>query len=277
MSASDATGSGGHGARGLLITLAQSGFSRERDILSTSRRDSSIPETLSTLTSALLVEKSFILECKSGRAPLTRFADPKALDNPAVANLICGVCGSKYSDETVVPGYAISELGRRLIQKSHWMTVWITEVLVSLAVPLQSIIWNVAEEGEEVDLMMEFRDQLWIFELKDREFGAGDAYPFNYRMARYAANRGVIVTTDKVSKDAKRVLEELSREGSRARRTRPLPVFIEGLGSAKLTLSRELSTASLAYARRRVAGLGQFSGHDIGQVLRARYGNLEDS
>ena len=258
-------------ARRLLITLAQSGFGRERDIVSGSRREG-IADALSELTKAGLVDQSFLLECKRGGAPLTRIVDKAALENPAVAGLICGVCGSAYKDEILVPGYAVSDLGRTLIRKSHWMNIWLTKVLVSLGVPVESIVWNLAEEGEEVDLIMDFRGQLWIFEMKDREFGAGDAYPFNYRMARYGAFRGVIVTADKVSKDAKRVFEDLSKEAGRTRRPGPLPIFVEGLASARPVLGKELALASLTYARRRLGGLGQFSGHDFGQVLHARYG-----
>src|SRR5438445_4739345 len=80
------------------------------------------------------------------------------------------------------------------------------------------------------------RRRLWVLELKDREFGSGDAHPFNYRRARYGANEAVIITTEKVSSEAKRVFEELSRSSDTGRQTGAQrstrlssPVLIEGL------------------------------------------------
>ena len=54
--------------------------------------------------------------------------------------------------------------------KSHWMTVWLTNLLIGLGVPEKSIIWNLAESGEEIDLAVGLLNRLWIFELKDRDF-----------------------------------------------------------------------------------------------------------
>jgi len=78
------------------------------------------------------------------------------------------------------------------------MTVWVTSRLLDLGVPQEVILWNMEEAGEEVDIIVDFVGRTWIFELKDREFGAGDAYPFNYRKVRYRADEAVVVTTDKV-------------------------------------------------------------------------------
>jgi hypothetical protein len=48
-----------------------------------------------------------------------------------------------------------------------------------------------------------------FFELKDREFGLGDAYPFVTRMQRYGADGGVIVSTERVADEVKGFIAEL--------------------------------------------------------------------
>ncbi|HEY63940.1 MAG TPA: hypothetical protein G4O02_05160 [Caldilineae bacterium] len=190
-----------------------------------------------------------------------------------MASLICPSCGSKFGEELLSEGYTVSELGRRMAKQSHWMTVWTTDLLIKLGIPEDAILWNISENGEEVDLLVEFLGQLWIFELKDREFGAGDAHPLNYRQVRYRADKAIIFTTEKVSKDAKRVFEDLQRESIRRRGS--LPVYIEGLDKAEEILRREIANASLSYARRRLVMIGETTGYDLGAVLSAKFSELD--
>lgn len=148
------------------------------------------------------------------------------------------------------------------------MTVWITDQLTKSGIPDSGILWNVSEAGEEVDLLVEFLGQLWIFELKDREFGSGDAYALNYRQVRYRANGVFVVTTEKVSKEAKRVFEELARE---ARRDWSGPVYVEGLDAAPRILRDHVSVTALQYALRRLAFITDRSGYDIAPIIAARF------
>ena len=50
-----------------------------------------------------------------------------------------------------------------------------------------------------------------FFELKDREFGLGDAYPFAIRLGRYGGRYGVVITTDRVAEDSKGFFAEQQR------------------------------------------------------------------
>ncbi|RQX16378.1 hypothetical protein DDE19_15545 [Micromonospora ureilytica] len=126
------------------------------------------------------------------------------------------------------------------------MTVWVTKRLVNLGIPLSSIVWNLEDSGEEVDIIIEFMSKLWIFELKDREFGPGDAHPFNYRRVRYGADQAFVITTDKVSADAKRVFGDLASDQSGRTRTKP-PTMIEGLENVEKEIRKHLELA--AYQR----------------------------
>lgn len=262
-------------AREILIELSQAGFARERDVLSRrAKLKDQVKEVLGALKKHKLVQAEFLLECKQTGMPLTRLSDREQLEEGGVATLICHSCGANFNQETLSEGYSVSELGQRMSRQSHWMTVWITDLLTKLGVPEDAILWNISEHGEEVDLLVGFLEQLWIFELKDREFGAGDAYALNYRQVRYRVNKAIIVTTEKVSRDAKRVFEELRRQAVRVRSLRggESPVYIEGLNKAENALRREISTASLGYAHRKLAMIGESSGYNLGAVLAARFG-----
>jgi len=261
--------------RTLLIDLSQAGFARRTDIIGRSGGGDS-QTALEALLSHGLVDTEYLLECRKAGTHLTRLRDPSQLSVADVGSLKCPSCGTSFDQERVSDGFSPSDVGRRLCRRSHWMTVWITQLLSQLGVPADSIVWNVSESGEEVDLLVDFLGRLWIFELKDREFGAGDAYPLNYRQVRYRADRAVIVTTEKVSKDAKRVFDELARGSSRPHGSGP--VYVEGLDHAARVLGREISTAALRYANRWLAPLSALSGYNLGAILSARLGEpFEDS
>ncbi|QEC49270.1 hypothetical protein FSW04_17920 [Baekduia soli] len=263
-------------AREMLIEISKAGFVRATDLLAKwSRR---LPEgeaeaAIESLKGCGLLATKHLLICRTDSSPLTEFDDPAELE--AVKDLRHPSCNRRFADELLKEGYSVSPLGRSLIEKSHWMTVFVTERLVSAGVPADSIFWNMTEAGEEVDIVLSFLDEVWILELKDRDFGPGDAYPFNYRLARYSPQRAMIVTTGTVMADAKRVIAEMVREagtpmflGSRPRPIKPL--YVEGLDAVLDAARRQVAVATMAHASSHVASLGPATGFDLRRVLRQR-------
>lgn len=250
-----------------LINLSQSGFARESDVIVNREDSERVESTIENLVENGLLDEEYLLECKQTGSPLTRLDTPEKLQNDEIGNLRCASCGSTYKEENVSKGYLPSDLGRELISSSHWMEVWVTSRLVEAGVNLNSIYWNMAESGEEIDIAVDVLGQLWIFELKDREFGPGDAYPLNYRQSRYGADRMFIVTTEKVSENAKQVFEEAVRE---SRGSRQEPVYIEGLDETKEILEREINNASIRYAQYRLGPLSQVTGYDVSKLLSGK-------
>ena len=146
-------------------------------------------------------------------------------------------------------GLSVSEIGKRLIQGSHWLTIYVTSRLLKLGVERQSILWNVEHSGEEVDILAEFMGRLWIFELKDRDFGSGDAHPFNYRKVRYNANEAVVVTSGKVLADARKVFQDLSDGARRMSAANRSPLYVEGLEAVLPNLKMAFERAADAQAK----------------------------
>jgi hypothetical protein len=201
--------------RAMLIELSQAGFTRAQDVLSRKgKKQEEAEKAIAELKSLGMLTVEYLLECKRAGLPLTRLAQKDQLDNPTIGDLRCAMCNKPYREENLSEGYSPSDLGRSLCNSSHWMTVWITDELRNAGVPTSAIIWNLSQAGEEVDLLVEFMGEVWILELKDREFGSGDAHPLNYRQVRYKATKAIVVTTDKVSKDARRVFDDLAKERS---------------------------------------------------------------
>ena len=235
--------------RSLLLEIKTAGFAREADILA--RRGTKEEETknsLDSLKAGGLIKTEYLLQCRKSSALLVRVDSIEQLNDSSVADLPCASCSRKFKEELVSEGHSISTLGKEMIEGSHWMTVWVTRRIVDVGVPLDSIVWNIEESGEEVDIMADFLGELWLIELKDREFGAGDAHPFNYRTVRYRANRAFVVSTSIVSADAKRVFTEL---GTPRRQPPPRspsalsnPTYIEGLQNVGPVFQEEVIRVS---------------------------------
>ena len=57
------------------------------------------------------------------------------------------------------------------------MTIWVTELLQKAGIKADWMLWNAASGDDEIDIIVNIFGSHVFFELKDREFGVGDAYP----------------------------------------------------------------------------------------------------
>ena len=117
-------------------------------------------------------------------------------------------------DELIQDIYALTPSARSLLEGSHWMTLWVTSLLVNSGVQGERIKWNAAAGDDELDIVAEIHGLKVFFELRDREFGLGDAYPFSFRIERYGGDVGVVVTTESVADEADKFFEEQKRRGN---------------------------------------------------------------
>lgn len=262
------------GAREMLLDLAAAGFVREEDILARrGRKAEEVRRSLDALKSAGLIVSEYVLTCRGSSAALTKLTDPERLQDPVFAELVCANCNRKFGEELLSEKHAVSPVGRQLITGAQWLTVWVTKRLLSLGVPLGSMVWNTSESGEEVDILVDFLDRLWILELKDREFGPADAHPFNYRRARYRAPEAMVITTQKVSTDVKRAFEDLARESrpTPGASTALQPVVIEGLDKVEVDLRRQLERAARMRASQKLRVPSLATGYDLTIAVTQRY------
>lgn len=140
------------------------------------------------------------------------------------------------------------------------MSVWITELLKESGVREEGIKWNIEAPGEELDIMVEDFDSRLFLELKTREFGLGDAYPFGSRITRYGGMFGVIATTGRVSNDAKKFLEEEIRRG---RRNLARIEYLEGPKSIEKGISQVIRELALLQARKVIRPFSVQMGFDL--------------
>lgn len=269
--------------RGILIQLSRARIAQADDLWKGRPRGHRrrIEAALDKLETAKLVEVNQLIRCKKANDPLMQLHDTDELKT--VKEFLHPACGEKYGDHELVPAYSISQLGQTLAQASHWMTVWVTKRLVDLGIPEDQIVWTVASGSEEIDIAVSFLGELWIFELKDREFGVGDALPFNYRhRVRYQANEAVVITTEKVSRDARRVLDQMAEGTKRSASAQwagmsdapdnSKPILIEGLQAVGQALKKSFDNAATRAAGDRVRDLERVTGLPVAAAVQARLG-----
>lgn len=189
--------------REFLLNLAQIGKARSKDAAAISDESITGP-----LLENNLIRKEYLVVCRQDSRTICSVPDKSHLEGDVGSVMRCTTCGRHLKDELVQEIYALTEQARALINGSHWMTIWVTELLRKSGVSIEKIKWNAASGDDELDIVAEVQGMTAFFELKDREFGLGDAYPFSFRIERYGGDVGVVLTMDKVANEAKKFIAE---------------------------------------------------------------------
>jgi hypothetical protein len=187
--------------RSFLLSLAQIGKARSVDAATISNQEITQP-----LLEKQLIRKEYIVTCRQDSRTLCSVPDEKDIGN----YMLCTTCGRNFKDELIQEIYALTADTKKLINGSHWMTIWITNLLDNSGISKEKIKWNAAAGDDELDIIAEIQGMNVFFELKDRQFGLGDAYPFGFRLERYGGEMGVVLTMDKVAAEAQKFFEEQS-------------------------------------------------------------------
>lgn len=184
----------------------------------------------------------------------------------------CPSCNNQYNKKVSIMGYAITPLGIKLKNGSHWMTILLTACLFKNGVSLDKIIWSLEKDGEEVDCVVDFKGKIWIFELKDKTFPAGKAHPFLYRAIKYKADKIIIVTTESLGPDAKRIFKDISRE-YRGNFELDKITYIEGLENMDTIISKMINDEIKKQINQKHKELKLLTSVDFYPVIEKQFGS----
>ncbi|BAI80369.1 hypothetical protein DEFDS_0895 [Deferribacter desulfuricans SSM1] len=244
--------------RRFMLRLAQVGKMTSKDAVELAKSD-----ILERLLSLGLITEEYLLTCKQDQHTICVVPSKKHLTTDPMASLRCSICGRSFPEENLQVIYTLSERGKKLLDGSLWMSIWVTELLKKSGVKEECIKWGLEASGEELDIMVEDFDSRLFFELKDREFGLGDAYPFVYRTTRYGGVSGIIATMDKVSTDAKKFFEEETH-----RREYPIRIqYLEGPKQIQEDIPKIVEQLALSQARRMIQPFSIRIGFDLWPIV----------
>ncbi len=191
-----------HERRRFLQRLAQVGRTRLIDATDAS------PELVAPLRDRGLVRAEVLVQCRKDNAHTSGVLENRAAFEDVADKVHCTICGRAFKDEIVLDMYSLTDEAKELSSGSKWMTVWVTGLLISSGVPRDKISWNAAAGEDEIDVITDALGPRVFFELKDRAFGLGDAYPFASRVVRYGGTYGVVLTTEAATQEAKDYFKE---------------------------------------------------------------------
>ncbi len=255
--------------RQFMVRLAQVGKMMSKDATKLAKKQ----DVLQQLLSLDLITEEYLLTCKQNQHTICIVPSKEHLTKEPMNSLRCSVCGRPFPEENLQVIYTLTEKGKRLIDGSLWMSIWITELLKENGVREKSIKWKLEAHGEDIDIMVQDFDSTIFFELKDREFGLGDAYPFIYRITRYGGTLGVVVTMDKVSTDAKKFFEEENR----SRRPRIRIRYLEGPENIQKGISEIVKDLALLQVRRVIQHFSIRIGFDLWPIVEHWINTKESS
>ena len=167
-----------------------------------------------------LLNKELIVICKeTGQWWNVTIPSIEKLKEIEKLDLTCTTCGSKISDEKIDELFKISEIGKKLVSGSYWMVGKVVNELLKYNVKEKDVFVNITINGEEIDIILLYLGEIVVFELKDKEFGLGDAYKFHGKISRLnekTPNRAIypiVITTKSVASEAKKLLKEVTQRG----------------------------------------------------------------
>jgi hypothetical protein len=215
-----------------------------------------------------LLSKEYLVVCRQDSHTLCTVEDRERLT--AAGAMKCTICGRPFAEELVQEIYAITDAGTKLLNGSHWMTIWVTELLRNAGLGLERIEWSSTGAEDEIDIVANICGRKIFFELKDREFGVGDAYPFLYRVERFGGSFGVVASTASIADEVKRVFMERRQPGGVER------VPIETIESAE-GIRTSLADVVDRFSRKTVDELMERAGNQLGFDLKPIVDNWMNS
>lgn len=219
---------------------------------------------IQTLLSKGLVVEEYLLTCKQDQHTICVVPSRDHLSEEPTASFHCSVCGRPFAEENLQVIYTLAEKAKKLVDSSLWMSIWVTELLTEKGVRREGIKWGLRASGEELDIMVEDFGSRIFLELKDREFGLGDAYPFSYRVTRYGGRLGGVVTMDKVATDAK----DFFKEEADRRESFPEIRYLEGSAGIKEGIAELVNDMALRQVRRLIQPFSIRLGFDLWPPVR---------
>lgn len=195
-----------------------------------------------------LIAEEYLLQCKQNNQTICVIPDKEHVTQEPMASVRCNTCDRPFPEERLQTIYTLTGQGKRIVDGSLWMSIWITELLKEIGIQGETIKWALEARGEDLDMMVEDFDSRIFFELKDREFGLGDAYPFVNRINRYGGSLGVVATMDQVATDAKQFFDEEAQRRDGSARIR----YLEGPETIQRGIVELLESLSQRQIRRRL-------------------------
>lgn len=239
--------------RAFLLALAQA-RGRARSVDTTGEVG---PEIVTPLLAADLIGREYLVICRKDSHTICTVRDKSQLESSV--EMHCTVCARPFREELIQEIFVISGACISLLNNSQWMTIWITDILKKAGIGFDKVKWSTAAGEDEIDVIVDVNGRKIFLELKDREFGVGDAYPFLYRVQRFGGFLGIVACTSRIGDEVKKIFGE---PGIRIE-------TIEGVDAIQGNLPRLVDEFSQEVVVSLIEPLTEDLGINLGPILQA--------
>jgi hypothetical protein len=193
--------------RHVALTIKSAGGMLAKDIQENVEKEG-MNDVLQELLGSGLLEREYVVICQRTSKQVNRVRSPETIRELEKHDVFCS-CGRKLSEERLEELLMPSDVARRLLDRSRWLSVVLLGQLEVAGVSPEDVVLNVQEGPDEVDALVNVEGHLVMVELKDKEFSMGHAYKFSGRIGIYRPDYGLIVSTEQVAPDVKEYFRQI--------------------------------------------------------------------
>ena len=187
-------------------------------VKSTGLAEATVRQNLDCALDRNIVTRQYNAVCTKCSTALARARQIDNIERMAADGIACPKCKTQLTGESFEECYAVDPKVAELVDGSKWMCMHFRHNL-SPFVASGSILSEVIDGPNELDVVANVDGSLVLVELKDAQFSIGHAYSFVGKCSQYRPDIPIVCTTEQVDKDVK---EYLTNTGINAE-------YIEGL------------------------------------------------
>lgn len=186
-----------------LMMIKSSGGLLYRDFTIKTIKTEDIKKIHEKLVGLQLIKSEYVVLCKKTSEQINKAPRKESIAIMGEHGIRCSKCNRLIAEENIEEFLTVTDMGNKMIDGSHWMTLNLVESLLNFGISNQNILVNISEGPEEIDAIVSLGNSLLLFELKDSQFSLGHAYAFQSRIGVYQAGIGIIWATKGVAPEVK--------------------------------------------------------------------------
>lgn len=257
-------------ARRLLHRISESqSEGRVSEILSGSEHEGAAASLINRMADAGLLRREVLVSCRKKGRSLFRLPSPDALGVITASNATCSECGTSIADEKIEDLIKPTELASQLLEDGSWLTTRMYNSLRELGIPENHIAVARTTDDGGAQMMVNVCNASFLFVMRDGDFSASHARHATGRQLESDATHLVVVSSGKITDEARVRLREHSRRRARGGGDVEV-VLIEGVDASD-ELRGVFERVSQTALAEELCALDSSLGLKVGFILAMRF------
>jgi len=145
-----------------------------------------------------LVTKDFAVLCRKTGQQILRVSSRAAIEDPSQKTFKCFICGNSVSEEVLDEIITVSDFGRNLLERDHWLVVRALGALDAIGIAYDRVRVRQGE-GALTNFFVTVNDQMFLIVVANRKLSLEESYLVNAQIAAYGLGHVVVISTQRVS------------------------------------------------------------------------------